>query len=265
MKQFRLAFLLLFGLFFSCSDETNPTSDTTYFPIKAGNYWTYDYTSPNFNEVDSIYVSNDTLIENSTFKKIRSTNLPFGFYSNSLNKNSVRINSSKVVLTGEVNYNFGNTIPINFELSNFVLFDEEASANQQLDNITGTLTRDYENYPLTIDYKLTSTALETVPSFTASSGTTYESIKKVKTTLNLKITTSVSITGFPNPIVITILNSQDVLNSIHYYSKNIGMVFTETSLNYQLQDLSQLNITLPLPQSGNEVQQENLAEFLIVN
>lgn len=265
MKIKCIAFAILTSLLFSCTDETDSGKDTSFFPIKKGNYWTYNYSSPTLNEVDSIYVSNDTLIETNTYNKIRSLDLPFGFYSNSLNKNALRINSSKILLTGAVNYSLGNAIPINFDISNFIIFDELAGVNKQLDFISGTINQQYENYPLTIEYKLTATALENLPTFTAVSGTIYSDIKKVKTTLNLKITSSIVISGLPNPVTFTLLNSQDVLTAIHYYSNNIGMVHTQTSLNYQLQDFSQFNISIPLPQSGSEVQQENLSEYLINN
>lgn len=265
MKIKCIAFTILMSLILSCSDETNPSSDTSYFPIKTGNYWTYNYSSPTLNEIDSIYVSNDTLIETITYNKFRSLNLPFGFYSNSLNKNSLRISSSKILLTGAVNYSLGNAIPINFDISNFVIFDELAATNKQLDFISGTISQQYESYPLTIEYKLTSTALESLPTFTANSGTIYSDIKKVKTTLNIKITSSIVIAGLPNPVAFTLLNSQDVLTAIHYYSKNIGMVHTQTSLSYQLQDFSQFNISIPLPQSGSEVQQENLSIYIVNN
>ena len=93
-------------------------------------------------------------------------------------------------------------------------------------------------------------------------GTNYNDITKTKVVLNLKIYTVQTISGFP--FNIPIMDAQDVLISKQYYSKNIGLVYNKTEINYTLNDLpSNLNVTLPIPTTGSQTQEEFLDTYLI--
>lgn len=265
-----MKFKLLIALGFisalaSCTSDNNTDTGepTNYFPLETGNYWTYDVTGANLSERDSLYVANDTVINTKTFKKLKTLNLPFGFFSNSLNNNGLRKEGSSVLLTGSAGLNLGDTFPIDLSLNDFIIFKENASNNEQLSSLSGVISQDFEGYPLDLTYTMKSTAMETLPSFTSPDGEVYTDVKKVKTTLNLKITTTLSIPNIPIPLTITIMNPQDVVVSIQYYSKNIGMVYTNTTISYQLQDLSQYNVTLPIPQSGSQIQDEFLDTYQV--
>jgi uncharacterized membrane protein len=139
-----------------------------------------------------------------------------------------------------------------------VIFNEAATNNQQLSSVSGTINQNVGNYPLVIDYTLKSIAIESLPTYT-SNGRVYSDVKRVKTILNAKITTTttVVILGVPTPFVVTILSPQDVVVSNQYYSKNIGMVYTNTLINYQLNSLPG-GISLPIPSSGSQSQEEFL-------
>lgn len=266
--KFKLLIALAFiSVLTSCTSDNNSGSGepTNYFPLETGNYWTYDVTGANLSERDSLYIANDTVINTKTYKKPKTLDLPFGFFSNSLNNNGLRKEGSSVVVTGSTGLNLGDTFPINLSLNDFVIFKEDASNNDQLSSISGVLSQDFQGYPLELTYAMKSTAMETLPTFTSPDGEVYTDVKKVKITLNLKITTTqtVIILGNPTQFTITIMNPQDVVVSTQYYSKNIGMVYTNTTISYELQDLSQYNVTLPIPQSGSQMQEEFLDTYQV--
>lgn len=269
MKFKILTVLVLFSVLLSCSSDDgsdtteNGTETTTYFPLETGNFWTYDVTGTNVSERDSLYIANDTVINTKTYKKVKTLSLPFGFFSNSLRNNGVRKEGSSLLLTGSAGFNLGAVFPIDLSLNDFIIFKETAGANVQLSSISGAINQDFEGYPLVLDYTMKSVALETLPTYTAPDGTTYTDVKSVKTTLNLKISTTVTIPNIPFPLTITIMNPQNVVSSIQYYAKNIGMIHTNTTISYELQDLSQYNVTLPIPQSGSEVQDEVLDTYQV--
>ncbi len=260
MKNKLLLLALAFGFLASCStsDESNPVAETNFTPINVGNYWVYNVTgSDNLTGRDSLYVSNDTVINTNTYKKFKTLALPVGFYSNSLRGNSVREMDGKLLLTGGAGVNVGDALPIELELTDFVVFDKNATANQQLASVSGTIQQDLQGFPVTINYTLKSIAEADLPTFTAPDGTDYTNVKPVKTILNLTVSSSFG--GFP----INILPNQDVLTSMQYYVDGIGMVFANTNITYQLADLSLLGIALPFPSSGTQNQQEVLDNYFV--
>lgn len=265
MKIKLLYTVAIFSALMSCTTE--PVDDTNngdvinndYLPLTTSNYWTYDVESDLASERDSLYVGNDTVINNTTYKKIQTLNLPFGSFSNSLNNNGLRKLGDNTLLSGTAGVNLGAVFPIDLSLIDFVILKDNATTNELLSAINGSITQDFQGYPLNIEYSLKTTALENLPSFTSPEGTVYTDIKKVKTALNLKISTTVLLAGFP--ISINIMNPQDVVLSIQYYSNHIGLVYNHTTISYELIDLSQYGLTLPIPQSDSQTQEEFLDTY----
>ena len=250
-----VAFLTILA---SCTTDTSISTEpeTNYLPLAIGDYWTYNVTTNAQTLRDSLYISNDTTINSKIYKKFKTKNLPVGFFSNSLNKNGLRKEGSSLLLTGSLALDFGVGVAINLNVNDFVIFNEMATNNQQLGVVNGTINQTVQNYPLVIDYTLKSIAIETLPTYT-SNGHVYSDVKRVKTILNAKITTTISVPGFPIPVTATILDPQDVVVSNQYYAKNIGMVHTNTLINYQLNSLPG-GITLPIPSTGSQTQDEFL-------
>lgn len=259
-KLFFIVFTI--AILTSCSSDNSSggTSTADYLPLTDGNYWTYDVSTvgQTTSNRDSLYVANDTVINTKTYKKMKTLNIPFGFYSNSLRNNGVRKENDAIYMTGNAGLNLGAVLPIDLSVSDLIIFKESATANQELGSVSGVINQDFQGYPLVMNYTMKTTALETLPSFTAEDNTVYTDVKKVKITLNLKVSTTVTIPGIPIPLTVALLNPQDVVVSTQYYAKNIGMVYTNTVISYELQDFSQFGITLPIPQSGTQTQNESL-------
>jgi hypothetical protein len=266
----KIKFLLLFAFltfFLSCSTDSNSGTDsipqTNYFPLALRNYWKYRVLTNAVTQTDSLYVSNDTTINTKVYKKFKTRTTPIGFFSNSMNKNAVRIDGLKLLLTGTVGFDFGAGLPINLSLSDYVIFQENATDNQELGSVSGVINQTVGNYPLVINYTLKTTNIESLPTF-SSNGRVYTNVKKIKTVLNAKVTTSLTVAGIPFPVVVSILDPQDVVTSYQYYSKNIGNVYTNTTINYRLNALP-TGITLPLPTTGNQTQEEFLQTYVVNN
>lgn len=261
MKNKLLLLAVGFAFLVSCSssDESdNAAVEANFMPITTGNYWVYDVSgTDNLSGRDSLYVANDTVINTNTYKKFKTLATPAGFFSNTLRGNSVREVNGKLLLTGGAGVNVGNALPVDLALTDFVVFDKNAATDQQLSSVSGTITQELQGFPLTINYTLKSTAGVDAPIYIAPDNTEYTNVKAVKTVLNLTITTTFA--GFP----ITILPSQDVVNSMQYYADGIGMVYANTNVTYQLADLSLLQIELPFPSSGSQNIQEILDNHFV--
>lgn len=269
MKFKLITLFAAFTFLFSCSSDSNGDDnipiEINYIPLTNGNFWTYNVTTNAQTLRDSLYISNDTTINAKIYKKFKTKNAPVGFFSNSLNKNGLRKEGTSLLLTGTLALDFGVGVPINLSVTDFVIFNENATNNQQLGSVTGTINQTVQTYPLVIDYTLKSIAIETLPTYT-SNGQVYTDVKRVKTILNAKITntSTVIILGIPTPFITTILSPQDVVISNQYYSKSIGMVHTNTLINYQLNSLPN-GITLPIPSTGSQTQDEYLDVYDVNN
>lgn len=261
MKKIVFAALSML-LFVGCSnDDTNngSSSGAIYLPLSAGNYWNYDVDAAASGR-DSLYVANDTLISGQNFKRMETRELPFGFYSGALRNNGVQNENGAILVSGNAGLNLGDAFPIELALTNFILLKENASPNQLLSTLTGEIERDFDGFPLTISYSLKSTAKQSLASYTTPNET-YQDVKSVQLALNLQISTTMVVFGFP--VTVPVLASQDVVLSTLYFAKDKGMIYANTVVSYELEDFSQAGITLPIPQSYSETQVEVLDTYSV--
>lgn len=246
----------------SCSndDSSNNSSNTstTYFPSTQGNYWMYDVDSDIMDGRDSLFIANDTLIHSDTYQKLKTKNLPFGFFSNSLRNNAVKETGGKIFVTGAVGFNISEDIPLSLPINDFIVFDQNAADNQKLGTISGTMQQEIEGYTLEFKYTLTSKAKGAVSNFT-SGLETYTNVKPVEIVVNLIINVKTEFAGLP--VTFPLMTSQNVVVSTQYYAPQIGVVKTITNLSYELTQIP--NIELPIPQSGSEHQEEILVDYSI--
>lgn len=257
-KTYLLFFLSIFIV--SCSSDDNNdnnggNSGIPFLPTTVGNYWVYDVESSLMDGRDSLYIANDTIIDGNTFQKLKTKELPFGFFSTVLNNNSIRYSGGKLFLTGSANLNFSEDLPIDVSLSNFVVFSDNASADEQLGTMSGTFEEEIEGFLITFKYTLTSKAKADIATFT-SGQENYTNVKPVEITLNLEITAGMA--GLP--IAYPIMKPQNVVTSTQYYAKNIGVVHTTTDIAYTLEEIPLPDFELPIPQSGSERQEETLVD-----
>ncbi|MHA3789370.1 hypothetical protein ACX0HA_14260 [Flavobacterium hauense] len=251
------------ALMFSCSSDDNGDSGNNstgdFLPVNSGNYWVYDVQGTSVSGRDSLYVSGDTVINNNTYKKLKAKDgIATGFFSNALNNNGIRHADGKTYLSGTAGLAISDELPFDLAITDFIVFDQNASENQQLSIKEGTINQDLEGYGLTINYKLSSKAKAPVASITVN-GEQYSNVKTTEITLNMEINVSVTIPGIPIPISFPLMAKQDVAVSTQYYAEGIGAVKSVTDITYQLAELP--DVELPIPQSGSEHQEEVLVHY----
>lgn len=264
MKKLLLIVLSL-ALFSCSSDDDSPSNETNDFtnalPLNNGNYWTYDVVGQATTR-DSLYISGDTLIAGKTYKKFKNkNNIATGFYCTSVNNNGVRKDNGKLLLSGDFSFGQGQALPVGLDLnlSDFIIFKEYANSGEILNEKTGSFEQEFNGMPLTITYKLKSVGGESFANYTSPNSDTYTNVKSTKIILNLKVTTTQTIAGFP--ITVTVLPSQDVITSTQYISKNIGVVHTKTLTTYNLD--AQVANNLGIPATNTQNQEEFLDTFVV--
>ena len=258
MKHNYLLAVLLMAFLTSCStsDDNNSSeqpTDNNYFPVENGDFWVYDVNG-DFPGRDSLYIANDTTINNTPHKKFKTKEVPFGFYSSSLTGNGIRKSGDKVFVSGATSVNLIEGFPIDLVVSDFVIFKENASDNEQLSAVSGTLNYQYDVYPLTFNYTMKSVFAETLPTFTVPGHDTYQDVKVIKVIVGLNAGGVATFEGFELPF--NLITQQDVVVSTQYYVNNIGMVYSTTDIHYELADM---DVTLPIPSTATQ----NIKEYLV--
>ena len=142
-------------------------------------------------------------------------------------------------------------------VTDFIIFKESATNGEILSEKTGSFQQTISNFPVTIEYRLRAIGGENFTSFTSPNNDIYPNVKSTKIVVNLKITSTQTIAGFP--LTITILPQQDVVVSTQYLSKNIGIVYTKTNTNFNLDATIATQIGLPV--SNSQVQEEFLDTY----
>lgn len=260
----KISYLFLFcaaSVLFACSDSDKTLSSSASFetPLKTGNYWTYDVKIEGETSRDSLYIANDTIIASRTYNKFKVKNdLASGFYSSALRNNGVRLENGFLMLSGNLSLSAA-TLPLDFNLTDFIIFNKDASNNQSLNPspITGTINQTIGEFPLTINYSLQSYGGENFTTYTSPDGSAYTNVKSTIIKLNVSITTFFA--GIPIPI--TVLAAQDVLISTQYLADGIGVVHTNTVTVYNLNPLAATQ--LEIPETYAQTQEEFLDTYLV--
>lgn len=264
----KLLFLgAIIPLFLSCSkdDNDNNQQTTTVFeiPLETGNYWTYNVSaagSPNTR--DSLYVGDNNVINNITYKKMLTKNdVATGFYSNTLRNNSLRVSGNSILLTGDLSVSATQNLPVNIDLNleDFIIFDADKTEGETLSSKSGNFQQTFNGYPMTIYYTLKSVAGNYSSTFTSPNSQNYSNVKLTKIIVTAKVDTSVS--GFP----VNVLPEQDVIVSEQYTAKNLGVVYTKTVNSYTLNSSLPSSITnqLGIPTSQTQTQEEFLDTYQV--
>jgi len=255
-------FSLLFAAAFfavSCSSNddaaTSPAAtDTSYAPLTRGSYWFYDVPGSLENGSDSLYIANDTVIAAKTYKKFKTKDTPFGFYSSALSNNGVRKEADKLLVTGSAALSLAEAVPFNIGVTDLVIFKESAQNNEELSNVAGTITQNYSGIPVIIDYTLITTAKLDVASLTVN-GHAYTNLKTVQTTIFVKLSTTLG--GVTVPLV----DNQNIVTSTRYFAENIGAVKTVTDFKYTIPQIYATRFGIPA--TSNQHQEELLLRYNI--
>jgi len=270
MKNLRNFILPIITLVFliSCSndDVVNFDNDTEniavegdYFPSQIGNYWKYDVsttnnlTSNNTVSQDSLYLISESA---STLMLDVNNGLPANgpiiglLSSGTLTKSDTTLSIDGVL---ELPEELSEFVDFDINLDNFVLYNTEANNNTQLASNSNSITENFDGYPLTINYELTSTAVSFSETLSLN-GNVYSNVIISKLALNLEVTTTINVSGIDLPLAI--LEPNDVLISTNYYVEGIGLVQADSNTSYQISDsaitaLNAAGVTIPIPTSGS--------------
>jgi len=263
MKIFRIiTFVTVLSLlFYGCPSDTQPTPPATsyydYLPLAVGNYWNYTNTvaSTNATSADSLYIDGTVMANGNSYYNFGANTTATGIYTLYMKNLDVRKDNHFYKANGSFVINLG-TQPIIIPINDEVMLTEGATAGDVLSTVNGTQTQTVDGFPLTITYSL-KTEVSAVAASSTIDGTSYDNTITTKTTLNMKIDTDIS--GF----TISVMNQQDVLITYNTYAAQKGMMLSESTLEYHLEDLSAYGGGSSIPQDHNESYRQVIVNYNI--
>jgi len=247
-------------------DADSYVSTTNYLSFALNNNWIYDVTTddgtnPATNSVDDIIVDETSTINTKEYYGMTASAGSTGIMSQLFDQNFFRVENGVSYMQGEFTLplsNFGGT-DISINLDDAKLIDETKTNGTVLTTLSDVTAQTIGGFDLDITYTFKTVQRETLASHTVGSET-YNDIIKSDIVLSIKVTTEVNI-GVP--LVVTILDTQDILTINNFYANNIGLVDSDTVFTYTLEDLSGFGITLPFPDTATITTAQEISAYTI--
>lgn len=260
-----LMLLLTVGLI-ACNsdDDSNDTATitTNYFPTSANSTWTYSNTDQNGDTEDSMFVNGTEQTNGNTYTNLDTEATANGFMVGVLTNNLVRRDGGQLIINGELSAPIEGFPEISIPLNDVVLYNANVATGEALSTLSDNFTETIMEIPLTFEYTTTSIQGAALETYT-SGNETYTDVIRSRIVLNLSVSTSIVIGA--TTLVVPILSAQDVLVVDNYYAADTGLVFSQATIDYQLEDISTTGIELPIPDSDTQVSTTTLASFSIGN
>jgi len=265
MKKITLLFVLI--IIVSCSTNDDKQEDPVvevynYFPLTLSSYWNYNNENEEGIAKDSLYTSSNEVLNGLNYTKFIASEPISGFMTSMMSKNLMRTAESKLFLNGEFGTPLIEGFPdISIPLTDLIIYDKEAENGTLLSEEIGEISEIIDDIPIIINY-----TISTIQGDILDEGTGAFTTNKVLTSsiiLNLSISTNIEILG--TVIVIPILQAQDVIKTTNYFASGVGLIFSESLIEYELEDLSSLGIDLPIPSEDSSSATQNINTYQIGN
>lgn len=270
---------------FACSSDdnndpepSNPPTDTTgnFFPLTVDDYWNYNVAYTDNNDANNNTNSSDFLFVDSELGNtydlgVNANDIANGAMNGILVNGTLERLESTLLLDGSIAIPFPGFESNSISFADMVLYDLNADNNSQLATTSGSITQDIligtETIPMTINYIVSTTQINNNSTITAN-GVSYSSASRANFKLNLNVVATFTnpITGLPQDL--PILDNQDVTVGTNYFVENIGLVKSETAINYQVNQttisfLEAFGVEIPFPTSGSATNVQELTDYVV--
>lgn len=275
MNNLRLVTLTLFSIFFaSCSNSDDSDNSNmgplegNYFPLTIDNYWNYEIeTVDNLdtlnNSTSSDFLFVESQVDSAYDLSVNTNDLANGIMNGILANGILTRLVSSLKIDGTLQLPLEEFGDFGIDFTNIVLYDLNASNNQEMSSASGNFIEDFNGTPITINYSLITKNLGNSNSMTVS-GQLFSNITKSNLTVNLSIVTPLDVNG--NVVNLTILEDQEVVSIDNYFAENVGLIKSETDLSYQLDSgtlalLEAADIVIDAPTELNVENEQELSDY----
>lgn len=258
MKKIVL-FIATAALLISCGgddDSSNGTVNLDYLPLAVNNSWDYDVVTGNVTVNDNLEVTSES---GGTFMLTATPDPANGLMTGFLASGELSQDPGRLLIDGSLGFDFQGLADLSIDVQNAAVYDQNASANQEIFTTSGTFNETINGIDLIIDFTATNIQLANEPSISVPAGT-YTDVLHTQLIVNLNISLDLLIS-----VPLLDPENQDVIVVDNYWAEDVGLIKSDTQLEYNLRDLSSLpgGISIPLPQSANILTEQSLASFTV--
>jgi hypothetical protein len=258
----KLAFAICLISIISCDpsddDGNNVTNnDFSYFPLNTNNSWDYDIKIGADSSIESLTISS---VSGNEYTLTANPEPPTGIMTGILSSGTLRATSGKLIGNGTVDFGFQGLDNLTLEITDGIMYDQNASPDTELYTTSATTTQSLLTYDLDINYEVTSVQQANIAQMSVN-GTAYTDVIHSQLLITASITTDITIVGLTQEI--PLLAPQDVIVIDNYWAKDIGLIKSDSQLDYSLEDFSALGVTLPVPQSASILTEQDLTAYTI--
>ncbi|MBT3587954.1 MAG: hypothetical protein HN507_04825 [Flavobacteriaceae bacterium] len=265
MKKITLLLVLVLIVSCSTSDDSGGTpivETSNYFPLTLNSYWTYNNDNEQGSTRDSLYAASNEVLNGLNYTKLIASDPVSGFMTSMMSQSLMRTTESKLLLNGEFGTPPIEGFPdINIPLIDLIIYDKEAGNGTVLSEVTGEIEEIISEIPISIEYTISTIQGEILEEGTGDFTDNKVLISSIK--VNLSISANIEILG--TIIQIPILQAQDVIKTTNYFASSVGLIFSESLIEYELEDLSSLGIDLPIPAEASSIAIQNIDTYQIEN
>lgn len=258
MKKIVL-FIATAALLISCGDDddsSNGTANLDYLPLAVNNSWDYDVVTGNVTVNDNLEVTSES---GGTFMLTATPNPANGLMTGFLASGELSQDPGRLLIDGSLGFDFQGLADLSIDVQNAAVYDQNANPNQEIFTTSGTFNETINGIDLIIDYTATNIQLANEASISVPAGT-YTDVLHTQLIVNLNISLDLLIS-----VPLLDPENQDVIVVDNYWAEDVGLIKSDTQLEYNLRDLSSLpgGISIPLPQSANILTEQSLATFTV--
>lgn len=250
--RFYVSSLLVVVVLLSCSVENQglgtaspkePAAD--FFPLKRNNQWVFK------NEIEGDHsgsffetlVVKDSLTENETLGYLLDSdqaNKNQGLMTAMLSNGRMNNVEGRLFFNGDLQLTMPVLDSIRIPLRNLLLLNQNSEEEKELISNKGSfkslVTLDSTLVSATIDYKIRTVLVDKLTSYSVRKKN-YEKVISILVILELKATADL-----PGNFKVDLLSQQEVLQSINYFAEEIGLIYSETVMEGEYEDLSEYGI-----------------------
>jgi len=262
----KIIYLLIVLAIISCSSNDDSGTNTpeesyNYFPLTSGTYWTYNNESDQGISRDSLFIGGSEEVNGKTYRSLGAEQPASGFMTLLLSRSLLRSTDTELILNGELGAPPVEGFPeISIPLNDVVLYDAIANNGTVLSEVSGEIEQTVQDIPLIIGYTIKTIQDETIENSFEGNIT----VMKSKIIVNLSIDAEVELIP-GTTVTIPVLASQDIVVVTNQFAENIGLINSETNIQYELEDLGVIGDELPFPSEDTQTANQVIDNYNIVN
>ena len=264
MNHSRKATYLLLSLYFiliSCSSSDDDrtsfiegiTSEVLVFPLASGNSWTYrvGITDNNTREIiintETVSISESTQENDEIIGTTDDSDNIEGFMTQLFTNAELRFENERLVVNGRVPLSIPGFEDFSIEFPEVALYDNTLTpSNNFLTRDIGGDTREINGNTIRFSYVIQTLNGPNFESFEFNLIDAFGFGNFIESTIDIGLSVSLEIEENGEVVLIPIIPFDHVFQIRNVYAANLGLVESVVEFNYNVNDIEQFNLELPL-------------------